>query len=209
MKNKPLLKKLIAIVVFIFVLCCSIWLLRRPLMRWFGEGLIKEDILQQSDAIFILSGNPEARAKQAASLYRSGYAKRLVCTGESIPELLESFDLNVRECDLTKIKLQEFRVPETAIALLPMGTSTREECDAILAYCKNNSLKKIIVLSDRFHTARMQYAFRKQFETAGIGICIAGAPSITYNENMWWAKENGLIMVNNEYIKLMYYRITY
>ncbi len=209
MKNKPLLKKLLITVVLIFIFCCSLWLLRRPMMRWLGAGLIKEDTLQQSDAIFILSGNPEARAKQAASLYRSGYAKRLVCTGESIPELLESFDLNVRECDLTKIKLLEFRVPETAIALLPMGTSTREECDAILAYCKNNSLKKIIVLSDRFHTARMQYAFRKQFEAAGIELCISGAPSISYNESKWWAKENGLIMVNNEYIKLMYYWITY
>jgi uncharacterized SAM-binding protein YcdF (DUF218 family) len=209
MKNKPLLKKLLITVVLIFIFCCSVWLLRRPMMRWLGAGLIKEDTLQQSDAIFILSGNPEARAKQAASLYRSGYAKRLVCTGESIPELLESFDLNVRECDLTKLKLLEFTLPETAIALLPMGTSTREECDAILAYCKNNSLRKIIVLSDRFHTARMQYAFRKQFEAAGIELCIAGAPSISYNESKWWAKENGLIMVNNEYIKLIYYWITY
>jgi uncharacterized SAM-binding protein YcdF (DUF218 family) len=97
MKNKPLLKKLLITVVLIFIFCCSVWLLRRPMMRWLGAGLIKEDTLQQSDAIFILSGNPEARAKQAASLYRSGYAKRLVCTGESIPELLESFELNVRE----------------------------------------------------------------------------------------------------------------
>lgn len=184
-------------------------MLRRPLMRWMGDGLIEEDVLQRSDAIFVLSGNPEARAKQAASLYRSGYAKRLVCTGETVPELLESFDLDVRECDLTRLKLQEFKVPETSITLLPIGTSTREECDAILAYCKNYNLKKIIVLSDRFHTARMQYAFRSQFEEAGIDLFITGAPSISYREEIWWAKENGLIMVNNEYIKLMYYWITY
>lgn len=209
MKNKPLLKKLLIALVFIFMLSGTVWVLRRPMMRWLGAGLIKEDRLQQSDAIFILSGNPEARAKQAASLYRSGYAKRLVCTGESIPELLESFELNVRECDLTKLKLLEFNVPEATIAILPMGTSTREECDAILAYCKNYNLKKIIVLSDRFHTARMQYAFRRQFEDAGINLCIAGAPSTSYREEIWWAKENGLIMVNNEYIKLMYYWITY
>jgi len=209
MKNKPWLKKLLIALLLIFMFCGSVWMLRRPLMRWFGNGLIQEDALQRSDAMFILSGNPEARAKQASVLYRSGYAKHLVCTGESVPELLESFDLNVRECDLTKLKLQEFNVPESAITLLPVGTSTREECDAILAYCKNNNLKKIIVLSDRFHTARMQYAFRRQFEDAGIELCIAGAPSTTYDEEIWWAKENGLIMVNNEYIKLMYYWITY
>jgi hypothetical protein len=55
----------------------------------------------------------------------------------------------------------------------------------------------------------MQFAFRKRFEQAGIALCIAGAPSTTYNEKLWWAKENGLIMVNNEYIKLLYYWITY
>lgn len=209
MKNKPWLKKLILSVALFIIICISIWFLRRPLMRRLGYGLIKEDTLQLSDAIFILSGNAEARAKHAANLYRAGYAKHLVCTGESIPELLESFDLIVRECDLTKIKLLEFGVPEGAISLLPIGTSTREECDAIGSYCKNNSLKKIIVLSDRFHTARMQYVFRRRFEADGIELCITGAPSTTYNESTWWAKENGLIMVNNEYIKLFYYWITY
>lgn len=209
MKKYPRLRKLLLALTISILFIGTLWMMRRPLMRWFGNALIDENQLQRCEAVFILSGNPESRAKQAAKLYRSGYATKLVCTGESVPELLESFDLNVRECDLTRLKLIEFKVPETSITCLPIGTSTREECDAILAYCVNHRLKKIMVLSDRFHTARMQYAFRRQFEAAGIELCIAGAPSNTYDESRWWAKENGLIMVNNEYIKLMYYWVTY
>lgn len=209
MKLHPISKKLLSTFAVLVLLFGTVWITRRPLMRWFGNGLIDEDALKRSDALFVLSGNPEARAKEAARLYRSGYVKNIVCTGESVPELLESFDLNVKECELSRLKLLEFGVPAKQIGLLPRGTSTREECDAILAYCANFKLKHVIVLSDRFHTGRMQYAFRKKFEQAGISLCIAGAPSTTYNENLWWAKENGLIMVNNEYIKLLYYWITY
>ncbi len=202
-------RKIFVFILLFVTLTFATWLMRRPLMRFVGHGLIDEDKLQRSDAIFVLSGNPESRAKEAARLYRSGYYKRLVCTGESVPELLESFDLKVKECELTRIKLLEFGVPEPNVSLLPIGTSTREECDAILAYCKINNLKNIAVISDRFHTARMQYAFRKQFEQANISLSILGAPSTTYDEHWWWAKENGLIMVNNEYLKLFYYWITY
>jgi uncharacterized SAM-binding protein YcdF (DUF218 family) len=207
--RKLVFGKFLMFLILFTAVAFTTWMLRRPLLRIVGNGLIDEDKLQRSEAIFVLSGNPEARAKEAARLYRSGYFKQMVCTGESVPELLESFDLNVKECELTRFKLLEFAVPESHISLLPVGTSTREECDAILAYCKINNLKNIAVLSDRFHTARMQYAFRKQFEQANISLSILGAPSITYDENWWWAKENGLIMVNNEYIKLLYYWITY
>jgi uncharacterized SAM-binding protein YcdF (DUF218 family) len=194
--------------VFILLLA-MLYAMRRPIMRGFGNILIEEHTFEPCEALFVLSGNPDSRAKEAANLFKKGAAPKIICTGESVPELFEAMKLNVRECELSQIKLIEYGIAETAIELLPIGTSTREEADAIQAYCQNHNIKKAMVISDRFHTRRICYAFQEQFEKAGISLIVRGAPSLSYSESMWWAKENGLIMVNNEYIKLLYYWMHY
>src|SRR6266850_1399336 len=45
-----------------------------------GHWLVKEDSLQKANAIAVLSGNFPARALEAASLYRSGYAREIWLT---------------------------------------------------------------------------------------------------------------------------------
>ena len=72
-----------------------------------------------------------------------------------------------------------------------------------------NKIHKIIVVSDKFHTNRINYAFRSIFEEGGIEIVLRGAPNRAYEEQNWWANESGLLMVNNEYVKLFYYYIHY
>ena len=72
MKLNSISKKLLSAFAVLVLLFGTVWITRRPLMRWFGNGLIDEDALKRSDVLFVLSGNPEARAKEAARLYRSG-----------------------------------------------------------------------------------------------------------------------------------------
>ena len=45
-----------------------------------GNYLVKEDPLQKSTAIAVLSGSLPARALEAAELYRNGYAKEIWLT---------------------------------------------------------------------------------------------------------------------------------
>lgn len=176
-------------------------------MRLVGNFLIDEDKLARCEAVFMLSGNPESRAKEVVKVYKSGYTKRVICTGENIPDLFAAFNMKIDEADLSKKKLLDEGMPEQCIETLHIGTSTREESDAILAYCKTNNLKRIMVISDRFHTNRIDYAFRDQFEDAGIELILHGAPALSYSEEAWWANESGLLMVNNEYVKLFYYYV--
>lgn len=209
MKGKTTLKKLAQFGVISLAIICTIWIFRHPLMRFVGNCLIDEDELVICEAVFMLSGNPEARAKEAYRIYRSGYAKRFICTGENIPDLFATFNIKIDEADLSKKKLLDEGMPEKLIETIHIGTSTREESEAILAYCKINSLKRIMVVSDRFHTNRIDYAFRNNFEDAGIELVLRGAPALAYSENKWWENESGLLMVNNEYVKLFYYYLKY
>ena len=185
------------------------WMVRRPLMRVTGNFLIREDALTQCEVIFMLSGNPEARAAEVARLVRSAWAPRVVCTGANIPDLFAAFKMNINEAQLSARKLMDEGLREEQIEIIPAGTSTREESDVVMEYCRLKGLKKVMVVSDRFHTNRISYAFRDAFEKAGIELVLRGAPALSYSEDLWWANESGLLMVNNEYVKLFYYYLKY
>jgi uncharacterized SAM-binding protein YcdF (DUF218 family) len=207
MKKQKVLRKIVVVLGSVLIAAILMFVVRRPIMRVFGNYLIQEDELSQCEALFVLSGNPKDRAMESARLLKAGYAPKIVCTGESVHRILLVVGDSTDEADLSRMELLDAGIPENQIEVLHIGTSTREESEAILAYCKIKGLKKIMVVSDKFHTNRIDYAFRNVFEDAGIQLVLRGCPSTAYSESNWWANEEGLIMVNNEYIKLMYYYI--
>jgi len=208
MKSKRL-KKALIIFGIIFLGIVLLISFRRPIMRVVSNHLIDEDALSKAEAIFVLSGNPKDRAKEAAKLFIEGYAPKIVCTGESVPSLFDVINVKLDEASLSKMALLDEGIDSNKLEVLHIGSSTREESHAILAYCKKNKIHKIIVVSDKFHTNRINYAFRSIFEEGGIEIVLRGAPNSAYKEQNWWANESGLLMVNNEYVKLFYYYIHY
>ncbi len=194
-----------AVLVFFLAL---LFLLRYPVLRGLGNYLIRENEPFQAEAIFILSGNPTDRGRKAAQLYFEGYAPEIVCTGENIPHDLEALGLDYPECELTRSQLLRSGVPDSAIVTIPLGASTREEKQVILSYCLDNGIKSCLVVSNRFHTRRIRKVFRKAFRSEGIQLGIIGAPHSLYRENRWWESEYGLLDVNNEYLKLLYYSVS-
>jgi uncharacterized SAM-binding protein YcdF (DUF218 family) len=207
MKNRKGLRKTVIILGSFLIAASLTYVVRRPIMRVFGNYLIQEDELSQCDALFVLSGNPKDRAMESARLLKAGYAPKVDCTGESVHRILLVVGDSTDEAGLSRMELLAAGIPDNQIEVLHIGTSTREESEAILAYCKIKGFKKIMVVSDKFHTNRIDYAFRDVFEDAGIQLVLRGSPSNAYSESNWWANEEGLIMVNNEYIKLLYYYV--
>jgi hypothetical protein len=47
--------------------------------------------------------------------------------------------------------------------------------------------------------------FEDRFRRAGIQLILTGAQDTGYHPGNWWQREDGLIFVNNEIIKLLYY----
>jgi uncharacterized SAM-binding protein YcdF (DUF218 family) len=209
MQTKKILRWCLWRLGIIAIIFLTVYLFRRPVMRAAGNYLICEDEIQQAEAIFVLSGGPADRAAEAARLLKKGWAKLVVCTGESVPSLFEVIGDSTDEADLSRMALEQEGVPNAQIIVVHEGTSTREESQIIATFCKSRGWKKIIVLSDKFHTNRIDYAFRGIFEEAGIELILRGSPSTAYKEENWWASESGMLMVNNEYVKLFYYYLHY
>ncbi len=207
MHKRPKLRRFLIIIGLLLFCLSVIYVARRPIMRFAGNYLIEEDALSPCEALFVLSGNPNDRSLEAARLLKLGYAPYVVCTGASIPRIFEVIGDSTDEADLSRIALLAAGISDDKIRVLHIGTSTREESDAILAYCKLNGLHKIMVVSDKFHTNRINYAFRDLYKNSGIEMILRGSPSTAYKEDVWWGNEAGLLMVNNEYVKLFYYHI--
>lgn len=202
---KGLFKKLFGATAILLVLLLVFFLLHVPILRAFGNFLIKEDEMEKVPALFVLSGDAWDRGNEAVRLYKEGFAEKLICTGENVPRLFLITGIPYLESELTQFHMVANGVPAEKVELICKGTSTKEEADVILAYCQEHGIKKLAVVSTKFHTRRIRNTFRKKFEDAGMQLIIRGAPSSAYNETEWWKNEDGLIFVNNEYIKITYY----
>ena len=200
-------------VIILTIVCTSflaVYLLRNVIMLQVGNYLIVEDPIEQVDAIFLLGGGPFDRGSEAGKLYKAGYSKKIICTGGQVSNLLKSLDLKHTEAEVARINLvKNNEVPRRAIVALSEATSTKEESEVILRYCREEGFEKVMILSSKFHTRRVNNVFRPLLEEAGIKVLVRGAPSSLYDESLWWESESGLIMVNNEYVKLGYYFIKY
>ena len=184
-------------------------MLRMPILRGMGSFLIAEDAPERVEALVVLGGSSFDRAQAAANLYEQDYTPLLLTVGENVPSVLQVLDTILTEAQLSQIALKEHGVPTHAIVAISVGTSTMEESEAILAYCQQEQITSLAILSDKFHLRRTRGVFEDKFEEAGIKVIFCGASSSRYEEEEWWRYEAGLIMVSNEYMKLIYYFLKY
>ena len=204
MKRKRVIFLLASLAILILI-----YGLRANILKGFARFLIVENEFVQVEYAFVLSGNAFDRGNKAAELYHKGKVATFVCTGANISNDIKSLGLDTLESDLTHLQLLKNGVPETQIINFSKGTSTIEEADFILSYCLENGIIEVVVISSKFHTRRVYQVFRDKFAKQGIDVFIAGAASSRYIEEEWWENEYGLIALNNEYLKQLYYLMKY
>jgi uncharacterized SAM-binding protein YcdF (DUF218 family) len=194
------------VVVLTFLVLIFI-LFGRPILRGVGNFLIAEDEISQADAIFVLGGNNYDRSLKALDLLQSGWAPIIYTLGENVSLDLTILGYEIPDAILSQEFLMDYGLSLDQVIPLVKGTSTLEESEAILSLCREKGYSKIIVVSDKFHLRRISFVFKKKFSDQHITVLLAGAPNSMYNEQYWWQFESGLIMLNNEYVKLVYYAI--
>jgi uncharacterized SAM-binding protein YcdF (DUF218 family) len=202
--------KLVKMLVLLFLIMISSFIFRASIFRVVANYLIVETNYNSIEYAFVLSGGAFDRGNKGAALYHEGKVKHFVCTGANQSPDIMALGIDTLESDLTKLQLVKMGVPEAAITLIKEGTSTLEEAEIILSFCKAQGLDSILLISAKFHTRRVYQVFTKQqFTEAGIYVCFQGAPSSLYDEMNWWKSEYGLIALNNEYLKQLYYLVNY
>jgi len=184
----------------------SCWLLRFQFLGALGHWLIAEDELQKADAIIVLGGAPMERGPLGAELLRDGWAPLMICTGERVHDVLALHSIIRTEAALSLDAAQLDSAWLRKVDLLQVGTSTQEEAMAIRDFAIENSLSTIIVVTTEFHTRRAGKVFRKALGP-DVQVIMRAAPGTDYVAERWWESEAGLIMVNNECMKTLYYAV--
>ena len=200
-------KKLLIVTCVILVLIAIGLIFKTPILQSFSNHLIKQDELEKVDLMVVLSGGAYDRGNEAVRLFKQGYAPFIVCPGGNLEHDFLIVGDTVYESDLTKKDILKGGIPDSLVTVLKYGTSTIEEADTILGYCKEHHIKKIMVVSNLFHTRRAGKVYKKKFDKAGITVLMRGCHDSQFDEDHWWQNEYGLIGLNNEYMKSLYYFI--
>lgn len=188
----------IALAVFVF---------RDSLLYAIGAALVVQDQAEPSDIIFLLNGDVPWRALEAANLLHQGLAKKIaVARTPSLPPPYANFT------DFAVLALKQYGVNDSQIVQLPTPGGVRhtaDEADVLLDYCRKNGVHRVLAVTSELHARRARFILRKTLRPLGVRIGLVPAPYGPYRASNWWMSEDGLVVCEEEYVKLVYYHLRY
>ena len=199
------MKKIVAFVLLCVMVVALSITFQKPILRSFANFLMQQDEPEKADVMVILSGNSFDRGNEGARLFRLGYAPYIICPGGNLEREFVAMGDTLYESDVCKRSIVRNGIADSLIKVIHFGSSTIEEADTIFKYCQTHQLHKIIVVTSLFHTRRAGGVYHRRFAGSGIKVIMRGAHDSVYNERRWWKNEYGLLSLNNEYMKTLYY----
>ena len=190
-----LFSALTLLALFIGVLC----------MLSVGHWLVKQDNLQKADAIAVLSGGFPARALEAASLYREGYAREIWLTNPvSDAQKWKSLGLHFPgEADFNSMLLRRQGIPAKAIHVLDSPiVNTADELDVISSALQKQGENSVIVVTNKAHTRRVHTLWSKYNSTHGTAI-VRGIADDDFDPDAWWKSTEDTHQVIHEVMGMM------
>lgn len=201
------MKKQLWIIAGIVAFILGFALAHKPILKAYADWFYVENASPGADAILMLSGGDETRFTHSIALMEAGYAPRVLFTHSRIPKRKYSRFFKHRE--EVVLDICAFEGMDCCIIPSSKGgaTSTFDEAYDLAAYCSEQGLDHIIIVTEQFHTRRAYYAFRKVFDLLGLDVKleISGAPNEHFQSHNWWKKESGLTNYFLEPLKLLVY----
>ncbi len=187
--------------------CMCLFLFHASILHQFANFFQVGNASKGADAIVCLSGGKITRVPHCLRLWKEGYSGKLFVTNEKAKNAdfadLETGNLEFAEAVAKRMNLQ------AKWGVLPSrdeaASSTFDEAADALAYAKNEKWKRIIIVTDEFHTRRALLAFKKVFKGSSIEVEVAGARNEVFNAKNWWKTDSGILAYLSESIKLPIY----
>ena len=210
-RKSHLLRNLLIAGVILLLLVISAYAFRTSILTGVADYLIVNDKLEPADIIFLLNGDYNTRPFYASDLYKQGLAPVIVVAySEDSPAV--KLGLIPNDTDIAVGVMEKLGVPADKIVVLriPDGvTSTFDEATVLYQYSETNEVHNVILVTSAFHTRRTKWIFDRELAGLPVRLEMAAAPYPTFDQTNWWQGESGLITVNNEYIKLIFYFFKY
>lgn len=210
-KNQRRLWKrlLIGASLFLIVLLALAVVFHRSLLGAVGDLLVYESDLIPCDVAVVLTGGGTSRLERAIDLMQAGYAPKILMTlPNPIPEGTSYYDLFNTEKTMCQALLDFRSVPPEKIAWSQSPFhSTYSEAIFLRDWMEQNHCKSAIVVAGYFQSRRAHWAMNHAFKGGAFDIRIAAASEEFCSASDWWKDEEGIIRVENEFLKNTYYRL--
>lgn len=196
----------------VLVVLLVVWL---PL-GWIGaRALIVSAELPQADVIVVLGGSSTyvERTSAAAQLFGSGRAPKIILTDDGQQGGWSSAEQrNPFFVERARQELERANVPAEKIEVLPpLVSSTYDEAVLLREYAKSHQMRSMLVVTSAYHSRRALWTLRRVFEGSGVELGLESPPPgwQTPQPATWWLHLQGWQVVAGEYVKLVYYWLSY
>jgi uncharacterized SAM-binding protein YcdF (DUF218 family) len=165
-----------------------------------GNYLVREDPLQKSSAIAVLTGSLPARALEAAELYRNGYAKEIWLTHPGDQEAaLKEFGIHYPSEDEFNVQiLRRQGVPARAIRILESPIlNTADELTIIGTALRAKPQQSVIIVTNKSHTRRVHELWAK-YHSADGKIIVHSVAGDDFDPSHWWKSTGSTMEVVHE-----------
>ena len=157
-------------------------------------------------------GNVPTRTPLAAKLYHEGAAPTIVFA-KTNPRAMEDLGFYPNDGEATQRYLQQLGVPAEAIRYYesPIVSSTRDEAVFLSNVVTRDFpyAKKVVVITDWFHSSRAFWIVNKYAEPSGLHITIRTASGENDQATDWYKTKGGITNTFMEYSKWAYYLAKY
>jgi len=203
------MRKRLAAAAVLLLAAAALWYYSTPLLTAYARLFEINDASKGADALIVLGGGVQTRPDYAARLMREGYAPDLLVTS---PRPLNTVHPEIFPSETeqaVKVFATYGLTPGVVPSLKGGATSTFDEAYDLAAFIKKRPMRRIIIVTDAFHTSRAAYAFYKVFAAEGLGNVVietAAAPNPIFSAENWWRTERGFSTYLLEPLKYLYYR---
>lgn len=189
------------------VLGAGAWFDRDSLLRSAADLWIVSDPIDPADAAAVLGGGVEDRPFAAAKYYKEGLVKKILVS-KTYEGPAEKLGAVVPEAVASREILLKLGVPASAIETFGPSRNTHQEALALRAWAEETGAHSLIVPTEIFSARRVRWTLH---HVLGHDI-ITRVPALVppgYNRADWWQHDRGILAFQNEFLKYLYYRISY
>jgi len=204
------LKLAFLVLLFLFLLAALSY---RTVLTSAASFLIREDPLKPAELLVVLGGDKYARAREAADIYKEGYAKEILVIKELLYEderELSKLGIAVdRKHEISKKVLEKLGVPENVISFPEREAfNTYQEALIVKRFISERKIISIIIVTSKAHTRRASMIFRFVLGKDAEVIC-RPTKYDSFRADRWWRRKKHIREVVIEYIALFYYSLIF
>ena len=185
---------------------------RGAILQTAAELLIVEDALVPAEFSVLLSGETEERPRRVTELYRQGLATVVLVCHKRKTEAQRARRLP-SHTEILVATLELYGVRRSTIVVLGRASDVTSTCEEALTVKRHLDDRRadgsIALVTSAFQTRRARWIFARVFKDSAYTLQVAPAPYSSFDVTNWWRHEEGVIIVNNEYIKLGFYFFNY